>query len=203
MPTLPKTLPDEVCARGRGRPRDEEARQRILKSALTLVEEVGLAAATTDAIAERAGASKATIYRWWPNKSAILIEALRHQVARELPFPDTGSLEQDIHGQLQNFVKLMASRRGRIFKALIAAAQSEPEVAEAFRTLWIQPRRREAIGVLKRHQQSGALRADLDLNVTLDMMYGPIYFRLFAGHSPLNAEFARELADTALRSLTT
>src|SRR5438309_8399521 len=129
MRALPKEAFDEVSQRGRGRPRDEYARQRILESALALVEEVGFANTTTDAIAEKAGASKATIYRWWPNKAAVLLEALREAVAQELPFPDTGNLREDIRVQLRNFVKLLTGRRGRVFKAFVAAAQSDPEVA--------------------------------------------------------------------------
>ena len=198
---LTRSADDELSQRSRGRPRDAIARQRILESALALVEDVGFANTTTDAIADRAGASKATIYRWWPNKAAVLIEALREQVALEQPFPNTGDLRRDIHLQLQNFMKLLNSRRGRIFKAFIAAAQSDPDVAEAFRKLWIQPRRAEACAVLESHRERGSLPKSLDLATALDMIYGPIYFRLLAGHAPLTAEFARDIADLAMRGL--
>ncbi len=200
MPSLLKEN-DELAQRGRGRPRNEEARVRILESALALVEDVGFANVTTDAIADRAGASKATIYRWWPNKAAVLIEALREQVALEDPFPDTGNLSRDIHAQLQNFVKLLTSRRGRIFKGFLAAAQSDPEVAEAFRTLWIQPRRAEAMRALERHQRQGTLPKLLNKASALDLLYGPFYFRLLAGHAPLTPEFATQVADLALQGL--
>jgi AcrR family transcriptional regulator len=186
--------------RSRGRPRDEVARRRILQSALDVVEEVGFANATTEAIAERAGASKATIYRWWSNKAAVLIEALREQVEEESPFPDTGDLHNDIEIQLQNFIKLLASPRGRVFKAFIAAAQSDAEVAEAFRTFWIQPRRAAAKSVLERHQRQRSMKK-IDLGAVLDLLYGPIYFRLLAGHAPLTPEFAREITNMALQGL--
>ncbi|HEX4770419.1 MAG TPA: TetR/AcrR family transcriptional regulator [Bryobacteraceae bacterium] len=193
----------EISQRGRGRPRDELARQRILDSALALVEQVGFASATTDAIADRAGASKSTIYRWWPNKAAVVIEALQDQVSQEQPFPNTGNLRQDIHQQLQNFIAFLTGRRGRLFMAFIAAAQSDPEVAEAFRELWIKPRRREARHVLERYQREGLLSGNADLGTALDLIYGPIYFRLLAGHAPLNPEFGRMIADLALNGLMT
>lgn len=193
---------DDLNQRGRGRPRDGVARQRILESAFALVEEVGFANTTTDAIAERAGASKATIYRWWPNKAAVLIEALREQVALEQPFPNTGDLRKDIHAQLQNFMHLLTGGRGRIFKAFLAAAQSDPEVADAFRTLWIQPRRAEACSVLESYRDRGAIAKTLDLGTALDLIYGPIYFRLLAGHAPLTPDFARNIADLALESFS-
>src|SRR3954451_23694395 len=98
---------EDLVHRGRGRPRDEVAKSRILEAALKLLEEQSFADITTDAIAERAGASKATIYRWWPNKAAVLIEALREAVAQELPFPDTCDLREDIRVQLRNFIKLL------------------------------------------------------------------------------------------------
>ncbi len=193
-----KDTREDCGQRGRGRPRDEVARVRILESALEILEEAGFANITADAIAERAGASKATIYRWWQNKAAVLIEALRERVAKESPFPQTGDLKQDIHRQLQNFIALLTGRHGRIFKAFIAAAQSDEDFAQAFRTFWIQPRRAEAKSVLEHHKQAGALAQDLDLEIVLDLIYGPIYFRLLAGHAPLTSEFARATADMAL-----
>lgn len=198
---LPNESSDEAGVRTRGRPRDEIARRRILESALDLVEEVGFANATTEAIAERAGASKATIYRWWSNKADVLVEALREQVAQELPFPDTGDLRQDIEIQLRNFIVFLTGRRGRVFKAFIAAAQSDPEVAEAFRSFWIQPRRTEASNVLRTHQGAGRMRQMSDLGAVLDVLYGPIYFRLLAGHAELTPEFAHQITELALRGL--
>lgn len=191
----------EESVRGRGRPRDEVARTRILDAALELLEEVGFTSVTTDAIADRAGASKATIYRWWPNKAAVLIEALREAVAQELPFPDTGDLSQDLHLQLQNFVKLLTGRRGRFFKAFIAAAQNDPEVAAAFRSVWVQPRRAATKVVLQQHQQSGRLAKHLDLDLVLDLLYGPLYFRLLAGHGTLTSDDADAIADLAMHGL--
>lgn len=191
---------EEAVQRGRGRPRDEEARTRILSSALELLEEVGFLNTTTEAIAERACASKATIYRWWPNKAAVLIEALREQVAQENPFPDTGDLRRDVQEQIRKFIELLISRRGRIFRAFIAAAQSDEEVAEAFRSVWIRPRREEAQRVLRKHIAAGRLAKGTNLEVAMDLLYGPIYFRLLLGHAPLTREFGEETADAVLQA---
>lgn len=200
MPTLLKDQAEEVNQRARGRPRDEMARKRILEAALELVEDLGLASTTTDAIAERAGASKATIYRWWPNKAAVLMEALREAVAQETPFPNTGSLREDIRIQLRNFIKLLTGRRGRVFKAFVAAAQNDPEVAETFRTVWMVPRRIDAKAGLERHR-GRELREDADLELVMDALYGPLYFRLLAGHRPLTEKFTDALADVVLEGI--
>jgi AcrR family transcriptional regulator len=199
--TIAKAQTEEAGQRGRGRPRDGVARTRILESALEVLEQVGFVNTTTDAIAERAGASKATIYRWWPNKAAVLIEALREQVAQENPFPDTGDLYRDIHEQLQNFIALLTGGRGGIFKAFIAAAQSDPDFAEALRSVWIRPRREQAQQVLRKHMAAGRLPKDTDLEVVMDLIYGPIYFRLLAGHAPLTPELGRGIANMALESI--
>jgi len=95
----------------------------------------------------------------------------------------------------------LTSRRGRVFKGFIAAAQSDPEVAEAFRSFWIQPRRAEASGVLQRHQKRHTMKPVADLGAVLDLIYGPLYFRLLAGHAPLTPEFAHQITELALRGL--
>jgi AcrR family transcriptional regulator len=193
---------DDLTPRGRGRPRDEEARSRILQAALAILEDTCFANTTTDAIAERAGASKATIYRWWPNKEAVFIEALREAAAQELPFPDTGDLREDIRRQLHNFVKLLTGRRGRTLRAFIAAAQSDPAVAEAYRNLWIKPRRAQAKEALERHQRAGRLSRKVDLEAFIDVLYGPFYFRLLADHRPLTPALADEVTDMVLRGVS-
>ncbi len=173
MPAL-KEETAELNHRARGRPRDEVARTRILEAALELVEDSGFSSTTTEAIAERAGASKATIYRWWPNKAAVLMEALREAVAQE-SFPGTGSLREDIRLQLRNFIKLLTGRHGRLFKAFVAAAQNDPEIAKTFRTVWINPRREHAKAALERHR-GREMREDADLEFAMDVIYGPNLF---------------------------
>src|SRR5579871_1658870 len=123
--------------KGPGRPRDEEVRKRILSSAAHLLESKAFDDITVDAIAENAGSCKATVYRWWPNKAAVLIEAFREKAARELPFPDTGNFREDIRLQLRNFTQIILGGRGKVFARFIAGAQADPDAAEAFREVWI------------------------------------------------------------------
>ena len=188
----------EEAVRGRGRPRCEDTRKRILTAALEALESSGFLQTTTDDIADRAGASKATIYRWWNTKADLVAEAFRESIAQELPFPDTGDLGRDIHLQLRNFIKVLTGRRGRVFKAFLAAAQSDPEAASAFLSMWVKPRRQEAKRVLKKHQVSGRLDPAMDLDVALDMLYGPLYFRVLSGYGKLTPAYADNIAALAL-----
>ncbi len=199
MPGMEKGLAE---ARGRGRPRDEVARRRILQAALELMEQDGFAQVTAEAIAERAGASKATLYRWWPNKAAIVIEAFRESVEPELPFPDTGSFRDDIQTQVKNFARVLSGRGGKMLRAFIVAAGSDPEFAAAFRSIWSDPRRAEAKEMLKRSQSRGQLRIDVDLDLVLDALYGPLYYRFLVKNEPPAQKYAESLVDLVLQGLS-
>ena len=191
----------EESTRGPGRPRCEVVRHRILEAAAQLLEEVGFANATVDAIAERAGASKATVYRWWPHKPAVLIEAFRESVAGELPFGITGRMEDDLQQQLVQFVTMLRGRKGRAFAAFIAGAQSDADLAEAFRSSWIAPRREEAKVVLQHYIDAGELPRDLDLDLAIELLYAPLYYRLLTGYGPMTDQYAISVARFALAGI--
>jgi AcrR family transcriptional regulator len=194
------TVPDENV-RGPGRPRCEITRHRILSAAAEVLEEVGFADATVDAIAERAGASKATVYRWWPHKAAVLIEAFRESVVGELPFAVSGRLDADLRQQLSNFAAMIRGRKGRAFAGFIAGAQSDPDLAEAFRRFWIQPRREEAKAVFQHYIGAGELPRGLDLDLAIELLYAPLYYRLLTGYGELTDEYAAEVARSVLHGL--
>jgi AcrR family transcriptional regulator len=187
--------------RGRGRPRDEAARQRILEAALKLLAETSFAEVTIDAIAERARVGKATVYRWWPNKAAVVIEAFRESFAPELPFPETGSFRDDIKTQVRQFARVLSGRAGRMLSEFIVAARTDPDVAHAFRTLWSDVRRNEAKQVLNRHKARGQMRGEVDPDLVLDVLYGPLYFRLLAKNEAPGPKYAEALVDLLLRSI--
>ena len=188
-------------ARGRGRPRDEAARRRILKAALDLMDETAFAQVTAEAIAGRAGASKATVYRWWPNKAAVVIEAFRESVAPELPLRDTGTLREDLTTQVRNFARVLSGRFGRMLRSFVVAARSDPDVAAAFRSIWSDPRRTEAKAMLRQKQASGQLRKDADLDLVLDSLYGPLYYRFLVKNEPPSQKYAEALAELVIQGL--
>ena len=188
--------------KGPGRPRDEEVRKRILDSAAQLLEDLCFDNITVDAIAEASGAGKATIYRWWPNKAAVLIEAFRERIARELPFPNTGDFRQDVLQLLQNFTEIISGgRRGKVFRAFIAGAQADPEIAKAYREIWIAPRRAEARKIFERYIQEGVADADLDPDLAVELLFAPLYYRLLTGWGQITPEYLDRLTDTAMRGL--
>jgi AcrR family transcriptional regulator len=186
--------------RSPGRPRSERARAAILNSALKLLGEKGFPEFTIEAVAARAGVGKATVYRWWPNKAALIADAFANSTTQKLHFPDTGSVYTDMNRQMRQVIKIFRSPRGRILSAILAAGQSDTALITAFRERFMRPRRQEAYATLRRGIQRGELRRGVDLDVILDMLYGPIYMRFFIGHDRLTADFVDHVSDLVLGS---
>jgi AcrR family transcriptional regulator len=191
----------QELARGRGRPRDESRQRRILKAALELMDTTGFAQVTVEAIAERAGTSKATVYRWWPNKAAVVIEAFREAIAPELPLRNTGTLRDDLTSQLRNFSRVLSGRGGRMLRSFLAAGMSDPDVAAAFRSTWSAPRRAEAKQMLRQKQVSGQLGKDADLDLVLDLLYGPMYYRFLVKNEPPSQKYAEAVVELLIQAL--
>jgi AcrR family transcriptional regulator len=191
-----------TAVRQRGRPRSEKAHQAILQAAAELLLEQGLTAVSMDAVAARAGVSKATIYRWWPTKESLALDALYHEWADVPPAQDTGSLRGDLLTLLRPWARL-ASRRpyGRAIAALVTEAQTDPAFARQYRARFVQPRRDQGRAIFRRAITRGESPPQTNIEVALDLLYGPIYHRLLHGHAPLNDRFVRDVIDTALHGI--
>src|SRR5215831_15557345 len=176
-----------------GRPRSEKARQSILTSTLKLLGENGFSDLTIEEVAESAGVGKATVYRWWPNKAALIADAFASSTTRRLRFPDTGSVYTDLSQQMRQVINVFRSRRGRIVSAILAAGQNDKDLLEAFRERFLWPRRREAYRTLRRAMARGELHKDTDLDLVLDSLYGPIYMRFLLQHDRLTPDFVERL----------
>src|SRR5271165_4233367 len=181
-----------------GRPRSEGARRAILRSTLKLLQHAGFPELTIEAIAADAGVGKATVYRWWPNKGALVVDAFACSAEHELHFPDTGSVYQDMSLQMKQVIAIFRSRRGRIVAALVGGGQSDPELLEAFRERFLWPRRREAYKTLRRGIERGELRENLDLDLVLDILYGSIYMRFLIRHDDLSECYVSEVCRVVL-----
>jgi AcrR family transcriptional regulator len=200
----PATADTGADAPRRGRPRSEKARLAILEAAAELLLERGLPAVSMDAVAERAGVSKATIYRWWRTKETLALDALYNEwAAVQPPAKSTGSLRGDLLALLRPWGRLAGSRPyGRVISALITEAQMDPEFAAVYQSRFLAPRREQAGAIFRRAIERGEIPADTKIEVAIDLLYGPLYHRLLHGHAPLNDRFVRDIVDTALAGLT-
>lgn len=184
-----------------GRPRSERARQAILQAAGDLLARDGFANVTVDAIAAHAGVSKATIYRWWSNKAAVVTDSFLELTASRIEFRPTGSVREDVRLQMRRLAQMLSSSSGRVVAALIGAGQDDADVARAFLDHWIAVRRRETRRVIELGITQGELRPDIDIEVAMDALYGPIYYRLMVRHLPLSEAFTDTLAEHVLRGI--
>jgi AcrR family transcriptional regulator len=184
--------------RSPGRPRSEQARLAILRSALKLLGENGFSDLAIEDVAAHANVGKATVYRWWPNKAALIADAFAGSTTGKLHFPDTGSVRTDMSQQMRQLVKVFRSRRGRIVSAILGGGQSDRDLIAAFRERFLWPRRREAYATLRRGIARGELRKDVDMDLLLDSLYGPIYMRFLIRHDKLTPDFVDHLCELVL-----
>jgi AcrR family transcriptional regulator len=181
-----------------GRPRSEQARIAILRSTLKTLAKNGFSNFTIEDVADGAAVGKATVYRWWPNKWALIADAFAGSTTRRLRFPDTGSVYSDMSQQMRQLIKVFRGPQGRIVSAILAAGQSDKDLIVAFRDRFLWPRRHEAYTTLRRAIRRGELRKDADLNLLLDSLYGPIYMRFLIRHDRLTPEFVDHLCALVL-----
>ena len=178
----------------RGRPRSEQARLAVLTAAGDLLLEGGLGAAHVEAIAARAGVSKATIYKWWPNRGAVVLDGFLERVRHSLVIPEGLGTVAALEFQIRELVALFADAAvASAIRAIASEAQSDPELARAVRERWLAPRRAVTAAVLSDGIANGDLRPDLDVELVMDQLYGPLYFRLLFGHAPLLDDLAPRL----------
>jgi AcrR family transcriptional regulator len=199
---LPAATEEDCDAEGKGpagRPRCPVKHQNILKAACELLDEVGFANLTIEGIAARAGVGKTTIYRRWPNKASIAMDAIFEEVSSRMPSPDTGSAREDLRRLLRALVKELGGPMGCKVAMLLANSQFDEEVSVAFRARWTDQRRAEALRIIERGVGRGEIRRDADPEALLDALYGPVYFRLLGGNSPLTPRYADALVDLVMR----
>jgi len=178
-----------AAKRSPGRPRSEAARRAILRSTLRLLRNTGFHELSIEAIAADANVGKATVYRWWTNKGALVVDAFSSSVRKELLFPDTGSVYSDLSLQMGHLVRILRSRRGQVVAALIGGGQCDSELIHAFRERFVRPRRLEAYQTLRRGMDRGEVPRDADLDLILDALYGAIYMRFLIWKDGLTEEF--------------
>jgi AcrR family transcriptional regulator len=184
------TAAGATTRRGRGRRPAEEVRADVLRAVGELLLAEGSADLTFERIAKESGVSKTTLYKWWPSKGALALDGYFHAVEPALAFPDTGDIRADLTAQLRAFAQVMTETPGgRVLAELIGQAQTDADLAAAYRSLYSAERRRLAGDRLRRAQESGQLRADVDVQIVVDQLWGAVYHRLLIPDEPVTDAF--------------
>ena len=189
-------MDDSPKPKGRGKPRDENLRDTILRAALELLLEKGFKGFTIEGVAARSGASKVTIYKWTKSKGTLALEAYVYGVSETIAFPQTDSARDDIENQLVALIEqLTTTPSGRAMMELMGAAQEDLDLKRELTARYIQPRRVLAARSFARLLGWDAEKRSEDLAMITDQVYGAIYNRILFGLVPLDRAFARRLID--------
>lgn len=194
----PKPVVGEA-RRAPGRVRSDAARLAILNAALTLLERTTLQQISIESIAREAGVGKATIYRWWNSKAAVVIDAFLETHASRTPMPKGVDPIQALQQHIHLLIEQYAGWSGHIVSQILAEGQGDPEVLRTFRERFSYGRRAMVREVVEEARRTGALRTDIDVETLMDLLYAPIYFRLIVGHAPLDKQFADVHCEAVMR----
>jgi AcrR family transcriptional regulator len=181
--------------------RSERARRAILDAAFELSQDPGFPATSVEAIAKRAGVGKQTIYRWWPSKGAVVLEAMSERAGSSFDFPDTGDIVADLDTQMTVVAKLLAGELSVPFTGVIAAAQGDPDLARTVLEKIIDPRVVVCKERLEAAQRQGQLRTDVDLDEVIELIYAPLYYRLLIRNQPISASQPAAILDLTFPGL--
>jgi AcrR family transcriptional regulator len=184
----------------RGRPRNAELRAAVLRAATELALAGGTGAVSIDAIAKRAAVSRTTIYKWWPSAAAIVLEGLLASMSGSMVPPTGSGTRGTLDHQVRALNGILADpTTGPLLRRVIAAAGTNSDVATALLDQWLLPRRAAVAAVLYDGIAAGELRADLDVEVTVDALFSPAYYRLVFAMAPLDEAALTQLLDMVWR----
>jgi AcrR family transcriptional regulator len=182
-----------------GRPRSTEADEAIAHAALALLAESGFEGVTVEAVAQRAGVARSTVYRRFPGKPELLVTVLAHSCRATVDDPDTGSVLGDLTAVAEALARsLGATDLGRALPAVIAAAAVHPDVADAHRT-FVASRRRVALAAVARGIDRGEIDPEVDPDTVVDLVVGPVFHRQFVSRRPITGAWIAEIVARAVR----
>jgi AcrR family transcriptional regulator len=173
----------------RGRPRSQRARRAVLEATRALVEKGGYAAATIEAIAARSGVAKTTIYRWWPNRPALVVDLLMEMAAKAVPPPAGPDPLGAVRTEMRGIAAAADHLMGRLLTSLLGEAQHDPEIRTALLDGLFHPRSEATGKMIRQAQASGLLRKDVPTHIAVDLLVGPLFYRMFVRHQPLSDAF--------------
>jgi AcrR family transcriptional regulator len=184
-----------------GRPRSPVAHQAILSATIALIRDVGYDAVTMEGVAELAGVGKATLYRRWSGKELLVADAIE-QIASAIANPDTGTLRGDVLAVMRSSATMYRDpASGALLSGLVAAIARSAPIAAAVRDGFVAARRNALRLVLERWRERGELRPDLDVEILMDMITGPLFYRFLLRGETVDESVVEAILDTLLRGI--
>jgi len=185
----------------RGRPRSQRSHRAVLDATRALVAKGGYTAATIEAISARSGVAKTTIYRRWPNRPALVVELLMEMAATAVPPPAGPNPLEAVRAEMRGIASVSDHLIGKLLISLLGEAQSDPEIRTALLDGVFRPRSEATARMIRQAQKAGLLRMDVPARVAVDLLVGPIFFRMFVKDQPLNDAFVAHVFRCVLTGL--
>lgn len=187
-----------TTANRRGRPRSAETTSAILESAYALMATTGLAATSIDAVARHSNVSKVTIYKWWPSREALLIDAFLDHASTMLPLPTNGSAAERLRAHAAAYAKALQGEFGKVQLAVISECISKTGSAQIFYDRYLSHRRAALVELIAAGQHDGSVGADGTAEDLYDAIYGSLFYRYVFSIKPVSPAQARKLVETIL-----
>lgn len=184
-----------------GRPRSEKSRKAILDATRRLLTHSSLGELSIEAIAKKAKVGKTTIYRWWPNKAAVAMEAFLEQPGVQNIMPTSASPAEAVKKQIENLIRQLRGQNGRIIAGIIAESQSDETVLDLIYDKFLKDRVGTLYTQFEKGQQSGEFNQDIDTDIAIDMMMGPMFMRVLSGENAMDNSFAERFPDQVISML--
>ena len=193
---------DDTTPAKKGRPRSEKSRKAILNATNKLLLQTSVQELSIESIAKKAKVGKTTIYRWWPNKTAVVMDALANQPGMQTPLPTASSHKDAIKMQLDKLIRLVDSNNGQTIAQLFSEAQASKDSLKIFKDNLLEPLMDAMRYSIEEGQSNGEFRDDIDTTTAVDLLCGPIFFRLMAHPSDLTEEFRISYPAEAIKILS-
>jgi len=193
---------NEEPKRGKGRPRSEKSRKKILESTNKLLLHMSVQELSIEAIAKKAKVGKTTIYRWWPNKTAIVMDALITQPGMHHPMPTPQNNAQAVEYQLEKLIRLLDSKNGEIIAQLFSEAQNDDKSYKIFEDNFLGPLIDAMSYSIDEGRKYGEFKKDLDTKIAVDMLCGPVFFRLLSHPYDFDTEFLETYPKESVRQIS-
>ncbi len=184
-----------------GRPRSEKSRKKILDATRRLLTHMSMDELSIEAIAKKAKVGKTTIYRWWPNKATVAMEAFLEQPGLQNIIPSNANPIDAVERQLENLVRQLRGQNGRIIAGIIAESQSDPDVLDLLYEAFLKDRVETLHEKIEAGKESGDFREDLDTAIAIDMLMGPLFLRVLSGEAAIDNFFAENFPRQAVDAL--
>jgi AcrR family transcriptional regulator len=193
----------KIAPRPRGRPRSEQARQEILGTAYKLLRDKGFNAVSSHEIAQAAGVSSATLYRWWKSKEEILFDACFEHMGPILAIPETGSGLTRLRRYILRASEFLVSEEGTVMARVLTGTHEDQRLRRMFLERYVNQRRQIQRAIIEDSIALGELQPTTDPELLIDMLSGPLFFRWLQGHAPLDKGFAKRIFDKVISAFRT